>query len=66
MTSYDKLKNAIEVVKPAVGELDRDLFTHCLTIIIDRWCEDNGHSNKDKSEIALEILRNLEMQRKEL
>ena len=66
MTSYEKLKTAIEEVRPAVSSLNRELFTHLLTIVVDRWCEDNDLKNKDKSEIALEVLRNLEMQRKEL
>lgn len=63
MTNYEKLKNAIEIILPACKELDTDLLTHAFTICIDAYGDSNNMTCKQKSAIALEILRNLEMQR---
>lgn len=63
MTSYDQLRNALNTIRPACEQLDRDLLIHALSLTIDGYGSKRNMSCKQKSEIAMEVFKTLEMQR---
>ena len=57
LTDYDKERNAIHIINPAIQYLDKDLLAHALTIIIDKYCSDRNMSCQQKCDFVFGIYK---------
>ena len=58
MTDYEQTKQAVNTIKPAIENLDEDLLTHVMTIVLDRWASDRHMSCNKKCELVAGIYHN--------